>query len=77
MGGLRERVALQVIRLQAGLRQQFVQQHAGAGAQGAVDKAGTGARHVLQIHERLRIAWRHHQALRALCKADDLVQAWF
>ena len=57
------------------LRQQVFQQHAGATAQGAVGKAGTGAGDVREGLQAEWIALGNDQPLRAPRKADDFVQA--
>ena len=64
-----------VLGHQAGLRQQFFEQQPGAGADGAVDETRLQPRHIGHGLKPQGIAGRHHQALRAARKTDDLVQA--
>ena len=75
VGRLGAFVALDVRRTQPALGQQFIQHHTGAAAQGAVDEAGAPLFQVRQGLQAQRVAPGHHQALRALGKTNDLVQA--
>ena len=69
------RVARDVAGCQPRLGQQLVEHHAGATAQSPVRKTCGPGGQILQAAQAERVAPRHHQALGALRKADDLVLA--
>lgn len=65
-------------RRQAGFGQQVVEQHARSGAFGAVDIAHAGQRPDRPgVQSLKRVVFGHDQALLAVRKADQLVQAGF
>ena len=68
-------VAVECVGGQTHFFQQFVQQHAGAGAQWPVDVAGLRLCHLSQVVQAQRVAGGHHQPHLAQSESNDLVLA--